>query len=109
MDISALAQALRNVAAGTYSTMTVRELGIALEVASNEKPQTVRGLAALLNIPKPPVTRSLDRLEQLGLVKRVPDTQDRRSVNVVATQAGQNFAEFIVTSVDQTPAESIAA
>jgi DNA-binding MarR family transcriptional regulator len=39
------------------------------------------------------MTNRLDRLEQAGLVKRVPDTKDRRSVLVELTKAGERAWE----------------
>jgi DNA-binding MarR family transcriptional regulator len=49
----------------------------------------VRGLAKGLNISKPAVTRGLDRLGELDLVRRKIDVTDRRSVLVMRTNRGE--------------------
>jgi DNA-binding MarR family transcriptional regulator len=51
----------------------------------------VRGLAAALNVSKPAITRALDRLGDLDLVKRSIDPDDRRSVLVRRTLAGTAY------------------
>ena len=56
---------------------------------------TVRGIAAHLGMDKPAVTRNVDRLVELGLMKRAPDPADRRSVLMTPTAAGSAcVAEF---------------
>ena len=50
--------------------------------------QTVRGLAAKLNVSKPAITRALDRLSEFDLVRRRTDPLDRRSVLVQRTVSG---------------------
>lgn len=53
-----------------------------------EPPHTVRGLASLLNVTKPVITRALDTMGQLGLIKRKRDEADKRSVLVQRTVKG---------------------
>ncbi|MEH6403131.1 MAG: MarR family transcriptional regulator [Sneathiella sp.] len=75
--------------------LSARQLSIMLTVYLNEPPHTVRGLAAHLKISKPAVTRALDTLSHLELLKRKPDELDKRSVNVVRTVKGSVFlSEF---------------
>lgn len=71
--------------------LSSRQLAIVLTVYLTPPPHTVRGLAALLRISKPAVTRALDRLGMLGLAKRRRDEQDRRSVLVQRTVKGSVF------------------
>jgi DNA-binding MarR family transcriptional regulator len=71
--------------------LTARQLGIFLTVYLDEGQHTVRGLATLFHICKPAVTRSLDRLGELGLVRRNVDPRDRRSVLVHRTELGWAF------------------
>ena len=66
-------------------------MAILLTVYLTPPPHTVRGLAQTLNISKPAVTRALDRLGELGLLKRRPDETDRRSVLVQRTVKGSVF------------------
>jgi DNA-binding MarR family transcriptional regulator len=71
--------------------LTARQFGAFLTVYLAAGPHTVRGLAAQLNVSKPAITRALDRLGELDLVRRKLDPQDRRSVLVQQTQGGRAF------------------
>lgn len=71
--------------------LSSRQMAILLTVYLTPPPHTVRGLAQTLNISKPAVTRALDRLGELGLLKRRPDETDRRSVLVQRTVKGSVF------------------
>jgi DNA-binding MarR family transcriptional regulator len=71
--------------------MTQRQFALLLHVYLASPPHTVRGMAAELNMSKPAVTRALDRLSALGLLKRAPDEADRRSILVKRTVAGAVF------------------
>ena len=68
--------------------LSARQLAIILSITLDPGMHTVRGLALKLNISKPAISRSLDRLYDLGLAGREPDPRDRRSVLVVPTAAG---------------------
>ena len=56
-------------------------------------PHTVRGLARLLGVSKPVVTRALNTLGALGYLRRERDQDDRRNVFVVRTSDGAEFLE----------------
>lgn len=71
--------------------LSARQMAILLTVYLKEGPHTVRGLAETLNISKPAITRALDTLGRLDLVKRKRDDQDRRSVLVQRTVPGTVF------------------
>ena len=71
--------------------LTTRQFALLLHVYLGPTPHTVRGLAARLEMPKPAVTRALDRLSALGFVKRMTDKSDRRSVIIARTVAGALF------------------
>jgi len=68
--------------------LTLRQLAILLTVCTEPAPQTVRGLALHLKIGKPVVSRSVNRLADMGLAARLPDPEDRRSVDISPTPAG---------------------
>jgi DNA-binding MarR family transcriptional regulator len=68
--------------------LTARQLAILLRVYMSEPPHTVRGLAAEFGLRKPAVSRALDRLSILGLIRRRHDPEDRRSVLVQRTVKG---------------------
>jgi DNA-binding MarR family transcriptional regulator len=86
---------LRDTIVGTVRRdgpdLSARQFGVFLISYIEEGPHTVRGLAARLSVSKPAITRSLDRLTELGLAKRAPDPRDRRSVLVQRTRRGTDF------------------
>jgi len=71
--------------------LSLRQMAVLLAVYEEAEAQTVRGLAAALNVSKPAITRALDRLGDLDLVKRSIDPDDRRSVLVRRTLAGTAY------------------
>ncbi|MDR3524754.1 MAG: MarR family transcriptional regulator [Acetobacteraceae bacterium] len=71
--------------------LSARQMAILLAITLESGLHTVRGLAAALNISKPAISRSLDRLCELGLAARDPDPRDRRSVLVVPTDVGRDY------------------
>lgn len=68
--------------------LSTREMAVFLTIATEPGPHTVRGLAALLVIPKASITRTLDSLEAQDLVRRRPEPGDRRSVVINRTSRG---------------------
>jgi DNA-binding MarR family transcriptional regulator len=81
--------------------LSARQLAIVLTVYMTPAPHTVRGLAALLGISKPAVTRALDRLGMLGLARRRRDEADPRSVLVQRTVKGSVFLSEFADAVAQ--------
>lgn len=73
-----------------HSELTARQLALLLHVYLTPPPHTVRGLAATLGMSKPAVTRALDRLGRLRLLRR-RDEADHRSVLVQRTVKGAVF------------------
>jgi DNA-binding MarR family transcriptional regulator len=59
----------------------------ALSTVERHGPMTPSELAARERIQRPTATRVLARLEEMGLLQRTPDPQDRRSSLVTATPA----------------------
>ena len=84
--------------------MTARQQAILMIVALTPGPHTVRGLAELLDIAKPAVTRALDALGKAGLVTRSRDLRDQRSVLVERTVDGMAYlrahARLIVAAAE---------
>jgi DNA-binding MarR family transcriptional regulator len=70
--------------------LTARQLGVLLICYLEERPHTVRELAARLDVSKPAITRAIDRLMELGFARRGPDPRDRRSVLVQRTRRGSD-------------------
>ena len=72
--------------------LTARQLALFLKVYLEPGTEhTVRGLAAELNISKPAITRSLDRLAESDFIRRATDPKDRRSIIVKRTLAGSAY------------------
>ncbi|AKC05974.1 MarR family transcriptional regulator [Agrobacterium tumefaciens] len=71
----------------------MRQTTILLQIYLVPPPHTVRGLAALLGVTKPVITRALDSLGALGLVDRVRDERDKRNVVIKRTVAGALYLE----------------
>lgn len=84
--------------------LSARQMALLLTVYLTPPPHTVRGLAECLNVSKPAITRALDRLGQMELLRRKVDETDRRSVLVQRTVKGsvflREFGEIIVSSGD---------
>ncbi len=50
--------------------LTARQMALLLTVYMTPPPHTVRGLAEILNVSKPAVTRAVDRLSELQMLRR---------------------------------------
>ena len=74
-----------------HPDLTGRQLAAFLVCYTTSEAQTVRSLAAMLGVPKPAITRSIDRLSEFDLVQRKPDPRDRRSVLIQRTTKGAAF------------------
>jgi DNA-binding MarR family transcriptional regulator len=105
-----LSAILRDTIVGTVRRdgpdLSARQFAVFLICYIEDGPHTVRGLAARLSVSKPAITRSLDRLTELGLAKRGPDPRDRRSVLVQRTRKGTDFfndvRELLGTALKET-------
>ena len=86
--------------------LSARQMAVLMTVYLSQPPHTVRGLADQLNVSKPAITRALDRLSELGMIRRKTDDNDRRSVNIQRTVKGSvyltEFAELIIASASET-------
>lgn len=82
--------------------LSARQMALLLTVYLTDPPHTVRGLAEMLAVSKPAITRALDRLSELELIRRKPDPEDRRSVLIQRTVKGsvflREFGEIIVAA-----------
>lgn len=84
--------------------LSARQMAVLTTVYLRPAPHTVRALAEELNVAKPAVTRAVDRLSELGLVRRKQDPDDRRSVLINRTVKGSvflsEFGELIVKAAN---------
>ncbi|MEO7505097.1 MAG: MarR family winged helix-turn-helix transcriptional regulator [Sphingomicrobium sp.] len=89
--------------------LTNRQMALLLLVYLTPGPHTVRGLAAMLGVSKPVVTRALNTLGALGYLRRERDQDDRRNVFVVRTTDGTSFLEAFKRYLRADPAAPAAA
>lgn len=76
------------------SVMTARSLVLLSWLVANhevDSKRTVRAMAEEFGIPKPSVTRTMDKLVADSFVRRRVDEMDRRSVFCTATVVGKRF------------------
>jgi DNA-binding MarR family transcriptional regulator len=81
--------------------LTNRQMALLLLVYLTPGPHTVRGLAHILGVSKPVITRALNTLGTLGYLRRVRDEADRRNVFVAQTSMGQDFLERFERNIEQ--------
>jgi MarR family transcriptional regulator, lower aerobic nicotinate degradation pathway regulator len=94
--VDALAQLTFTVQAALGRIAAAHDLSIAairlLGILRDRRP-AINDLARLLQLDKSSVTGLVDRAEERGLVRRIPSTLDRRSVQVRITAAGQELID----------------
>jgi len=83
--------------------MTLLQL-IALQFISALAPVTVGGLARALGTGPPATSVMVDRLTSAGLVRRLPDPEDRRRIHLTITSAAQP----IVGQTDEDTAQRLS-
>jgi DNA-binding MarR family transcriptional regulator len=86
--------------------LTNRQMALLLLVYLTPGPHTVRGLAHILGVSKPVITRALNTLGTLGYLRRVRDEADRRNVFVAQTSIGQDFLERFERNIEQQESSS---
>ena len=86
-------QALVDYVRSGEPDLTNRQMALLLFVYLTPGPHTVRGLARVLNVSKPVVTRALNRLGALGYLRRQRDDSDKRNIFVARTSEGAVFLE----------------
>lgn len=91
--------------------LTQRQMSVLLTVYLTNPPHTVRGLAQILDVGKPVITRALDTMGRAGLIKRKRDEEDRRNVLVQRTVKGSVFlndlGERIAATLASVPGETL--
>jgi DNA-binding MarR family transcriptional regulator len=93
--------------------LSARQMAVLLTVYMTEPPHTVRGLAEILKVTKPAITRAIDRLGEFGLARRKTDPRDRRSIVVHRTVMGSvylaEFAEIIQNATQERARDKAGA
>ncbi len=87
--------------------LSARQMALLLSVYLTPPPHTVRGLANVLNVSKPAITRAVNRLVELELVRRKTEETDRRSVLIQRTVRGsvflREYGELIASAAKGDP------
>ena len=90
----------------------LNELGLSMakqsaltQLAKAGEPLTLSDLAARLSCVRSNITQLVDRLEADGLVKRVDDASDRRSVRAELTPVGREKQEAGSKAMESAQAE----
>lgn len=68
--------------------LSIARFGVLDELAKAAEPLTLSDLAARLSCVRSNITQLVDRLDADGLVRRVPDPSDRRSIRAALTPLG---------------------
>ena len=85
--------------------LTNRQMALMMLVYLTPGPHTVRGLASLLGVSKPVITRALNTLGALGYLRRVRDEADRRNVFVAKTSTGHEFLDGFTSNIERSGSE----
>lgn len=80
----------------------------------DDGPVRMCGLTELLKIEKSTLSGLVDRAEKRGLVRRVPDPEDRRSIRIALTDEGratagafkEEIVRVLVKQAEQLPPET---
>jgi len=68
--------------------LSIARFGVLQQLARAEEPLTLSDLASRLSCVRSNITQLVDRLDADGLVRRVPDPTDRRSIRAALTPLG---------------------
>lgn len=97
-------QALLNTVRANEQDLTMRQVAVLTTVYMTPAPHTVRGLADELNVAKPVITRAIDTLSRMELVKRKRDEADKRNVLIQRTVKGAVYLSELsnrITAADK--------
>jgi len=92
-------RALSDTVRDSTPDLTARQMALLLTVYTGAPPHTVRGLSGELKMSKPAVTRALDTLGRMDLLKRKRDEADKRSVLIQRTVKGSVFLSEFADSI----------
>ena len=71
--------------------LSSRQMAVLLKVYMSDPPHTVKALAAEMNVSKSVISKALDKLSVLDLVKRQTDEKDRRVITLSRTIKGARY------------------
>jgi DNA-binding MarR family transcriptional regulator len=76
-----------------------------LSSVANGESESAAGLCKTISYDPGAMTRMIDRLQQKGLVRRVPHPEDRRAMNLELTVAGKALFPQLVAVKDRVQAQ----
>jgi DNA-binding MarR family transcriptional regulator len=79
-----------------------------MKILQDEGTLHIAEIGDRLQIHKPQMTRLIDRLEELLIVRRQPDSIDRRIINVALTDKGQRITEEFGSVIKNGMEEKLA-
>lgn len=77
--------------------ITRHQWWLLVQLRRSDAPMTQQQISRLVDIDKVPLGRTLDRLQQKGLIERRPDPVDRRSKRVHLSAAGLRMTEDMLS------------
>lgn len=81
---------------------------LALKLLGHEEPLTPVELARALHYNPGALTRLLDKLEQRGYLKRLPDPVDRRALRLELTTQGKHLRKRVIGYCDAVAEQTFA-
>jgi len=79
-----------------------------LATLSGSPGETVTGLAEACLLQQPTMTKLLDRMVRDGIVKRMPDTRDRRVVRIQMLPRGEQMVKNLLVAAKAHEADLLA-
>jgi DNA-binding MarR family transcriptional regulator len=74
---------------GSWQDVSMREYDVLYTLAKCREPMRIGELPQHVLLSQPALSRMVDRLVERGLVERIPDPNDRRSVRLALTDSGR--------------------
>lgn len=90
------------------SGLSLAKLGALRHLSEADEPLALGQLAERISCVKSNVTQLVDRLEADGLVRRVPDPADRRSVRAAITDEGRARCKSGLKALQEAEADMVA-
>jgi len=78
---------------------------IVLALVGNKEADSAAGICKSISYDPGAMTRMIDRLEQKGLIRRVPHPEDRRAMNLEITAAGKALYPQLVAAKERVQAQ----
>jgi DNA-binding MarR family transcriptional regulator len=75
--------------------LTTRQLALLLLAQDSLKPIGLKEVAMTLKIPKPSVTRAIDRLQFLQLIDRRPSSEGGKQLTLHLSGQGENYIQMM--------------